>query len=205
MLHWRKWKATGVWIHAQWHSCPSPPWYCPYSLFFICFELLFIGYKAWMWIISLLLGTEMSAEFDWKLRVSIINGMARGLVYLHEDSRLRIIHRDMIRASKILLIIRWIQEFLISEWQEFLEEIRSKPIQMESLVHSMSTLLSFFLVGFRGSYYWACLDPPPEAFPKTWGFLPLSKNCKLGKLFPIKYLNGVGEILFPHTHFTVDQ
>jgi len=136
-----------------------------------------------MWIISLLLGTEMSAELDWKLRVSIINGMARGLVYLHEDSRLRIIHRDMIRASKILLIIRWIQEFLISEWQEFLEEIRSKPIQMESLVHSMSTLLSFFLVGFRGSYYWACLD-----------FSSL--------LFSIKYLNGVGKYCFP-THISL--
>lgn len=178
MLHWRKWKATGVWIHAQWHSCPSPPWYCPYSLFFICFELLFIGYKAWMWIISLLLGTEMSAELDWKLRVSIINGMARGLVYLHEDSRLRIIHRDMIRASKILLIIRWIQEFLISEWQEFLEEIRSKPVQMESLVHSMSTLLSFFLVGFRGSLtvVYVLIFLPSEAFSRTWGLFTFIKK-----------------------------
>jgi serine/threonine protein kinase len=46
----------------------------------------------------------MSAELDWKLRVSIIiNGIARGLVYQHEDSRLRIIHRDRNRASNILL------------------------------------------------------------------------------------------------------
>jgi serine/threonine protein kinase len=44
----------------------------------------------------------MSAELDWKLRVSIINGIGRGLVYLHEDSRLRVIHRDM-RAINILL------------------------------------------------------------------------------------------------------
>jgi len=44
----------------------------------------------------------MKAQFDWESRYKIIRGIARGLLYLHEDSRLRVIHRDL-KASNILL------------------------------------------------------------------------------------------------------
>lgn len=50
----------------------------------------------------ILFGSRNGVLLDWQRRLSIINGIARGLLYLHEDSRLRIIHRDL-KTSNILL------------------------------------------------------------------------------------------------------
>ncbi|CAL5369660.1 unnamed protein product [Camellia sinensis] len=49
-----------------------------------------------------LVDKSKSALLHWTKRFNIITGVARGLLYLHEDSQLRIIHRD-IKASNILL------------------------------------------------------------------------------------------------------
>ncbi|XP_044949443.1 cysteine-rich receptor-like protein kinase 25 isoform X1 [Hordeum vulgare subsp. vulgare] len=47
------------------------------------------------------------AELTWPRRLEVVVGVARGLLYLHEDAHTPIIHRD-IKASNILLDERWV-------------------------------------------------------------------------------------------------
>ncbi|XP_060191620.1 receptor-like serine/threonine-protein kinase SD1-8 [Lycium barbarum] len=51
---------------------------------------------------SILFNKQKSSLLNWQRRFNIICGIARGLLYLHQDSRFRIIHRDL-KASNILL------------------------------------------------------------------------------------------------------
>ncbi|KAG5226548.1 cysteine-rich receptor protein [Salix suchowensis] len=45
---------------------------------------------------------DKNSQIEWENRYKIIIGIARGLLYLHEDSQLRIVHRDL-KASNVLL------------------------------------------------------------------------------------------------------
>ncbi|EHA8586209.1 cysteine-rich receptor-like protein kinase 10 [Cocos nucifera] len=52
-------------------------------------------------------GRRRAVLLDWKRRYEVIVGVARGLLYLHEDAHTPIVHRD-IKASNILLDDRWV-------------------------------------------------------------------------------------------------
>ncbi|CAL9226561.1 unnamed protein product, partial [Arabidopsis halleri] len=49
-----------------------------------------------------LFDSTMQSQLDWTRRYKVIGGIARGILYLHQDSRLTIIHRDL-KAGNILL------------------------------------------------------------------------------------------------------
>ncbi|PHT44251.1 G-type lectin S-receptor-like serine/threonine-protein kinase [Capsicum baccatum] len=51
---------------------------------------------------SFIFDDTQNKVLDWPKRFHIINSIARGLLYLHQDSQLRIIHRDL-KANNILL------------------------------------------------------------------------------------------------------
>ncbi|KAJ4813310.1 Serine/threonine-protein kinase [Rhynchospora pubera] len=51
---------------------------------------------------TIIFNKARSSQLNWHKRFEIIKGIARGVLYLHEDSRFRIIHRDL-KTSNVLL------------------------------------------------------------------------------------------------------
>ncbi|WOH12075.1 hypothetical protein DCAR_0831574 [Daucus carota subsp. sativus] len=65
-------------------------------------RILIYEYMANKSLDSFIFDNNVRTTLDWPKLYNIINGIARGLLYLHQDSKLRIIHRDL-KASNILL------------------------------------------------------------------------------------------------------
>ncbi|KAG6514804.1 hypothetical protein ZIOFF_025177 [Zingiber officinale] len=91
-----------------------------------------------------------SSLLNWQKRLKIIIGIARGLLYLHQDSILRVIHRDL-KPSNILLdkdMIPKISDFGIArifEGDRALEDGTTRPI------------------GTLGNDIFSRTPPPPQA------------------------------------------
>ncbi|KAL8103361.1 hypothetical protein AgCh_027794 [Apium graveolens] len=65
-------------------------------------RILIYEYLANKGLDSFIFDNNVRNTMEWPKLFNIITGIARGLLYLHQDSKLRIIHRDL-KASNILL------------------------------------------------------------------------------------------------------
>ncbi|CAL1372702.1 unnamed protein product [Linum trigynum] len=66
-------------------------------------QMLVYEYLPYKSLDSILFVDQTTSPFlDWSKRFNIILGIARGILYLHQDSRCRIIHRDL-KTSNVLL------------------------------------------------------------------------------------------------------
>ena len=73
------------------------------SLQYLNPHILTLLHHIWYTVEQNLIVDHTRASFlNWKKRFEIILGIARGVLYLHQDSRLKIIHRDL-KASNVLL------------------------------------------------------------------------------------------------------
>ncbi|TQE14110.1 hypothetical protein C1H46_000029 [Malus baccata] len=95
------------------------------------------------------------AQLDLDRRYKIIVGTARGILYLHEDSRLRIIHHDL-KASNILINAEMypkISGFSMASWYMVSEYEMRAHFSVKSYVYSFSMLVLETISGQKNSSF----------------------------------------------------
>ncbi|KAH1056172.1 hypothetical protein J1N35_034237 [Gossypium stocksii] len=92
---------------------------------------------------------------DWKKRLEIICGIARGMLYLHHDSRLRVIHRDLkaSNVSNVFLLFHFC--CLLYDFSGYMspEYAMHGHFSMKSDVYSFGVLLLEIITGKKNSSY----------------------------------------------------
>ena len=89
----------------------------------------------------------------WAKRFEIIGGIARGLLYLHEDSRLKIIHRDL-KTSNVLLDSNMnpkISDFGMARTFG-LDQDEANTNRINMLIYCFNTLLKIFRSNVQTSF-----------------------------------------------------
>ena len=108
---------------------------------------------------NLILDPIRRESLKWKTRYKIIMGIARGLQYLHEDSRLIIIHRDL-KPSNILLDKEMnpkIADFGIAKLfggkQKYGNTSQIVGTQYVSMYHHFFTMFYFHLISIHAIHF----------------------------------------------------
>ncbi|KAK6157573.1 hypothetical protein DH2020_011821 [Rehmannia glutinosa] len=93
-------------------------------------KLLVYQYVANESLDKLLFKSDRRDVLDWKRRYDIILGIAKGLLYLHEEAHCRIIHRD-IKASNILLDEKWVPKIADFGMARLYSENQTHPFKLD--------------------------------------------------------------------------